>query len=803
MSIARKLWLGFGSLLLIFVLASLTIFISQRSTEMALEEIVDVEEPTRAAAFEMEINTVEISRDVLDYLDTGDGRFRQRFINDQGDFEKAKASYDKLVDTERGVKQGEELSSVYERYSSLGEELLKAKDDQDGLLGRTSRSFGGIDGIFDETLDSVRDSTSASERLSRLADIQYDIASVNNSMTTYMRNPRDEYRQDVVDNEAEVREGFEAYRNLDLDAEEQNTLETLEERFDATMTMVNELLDSTETLREDEDKFAAAQIELDEILDEDVQPWTAQQLIGAEEDASNSIRNVYVTILVLLLVGLLVGALAASTIGRNILGSVRRLKSGADKVGGGDFEHRIEPYTEDELGSVALAFNGMLDKRQEADSALLESEERFRGLSEATFEGVVIVEDGDIIEANHSFMGMFGYEEAEILDMNVRELIAPESLDLVIWNMTSGNEEAYEARVQRKDGTVFDVEVRGRRASYRGRVVRMTAIRDVTERKQAEKEVREAEARYRSLVEQLPAVVYTQEISAPNHTTYMSPQIEVLQGYTPEETMSNPEHWKNTTHPDDREKVLLEDVRANETMEPFVQEYRRLTKDGVVVWVRDEAVVVRDENGEPAFWQGVLLDVSDRKAAEQELLMAEERFRGAFGGAAIGMALSSLDGRYIEVNNAMCEMLGYSEEQLLAFTFWDITHPEDMDLSKNKASDLLDGKTNSYGLEKRYLHADGHSVWVSLSVASVKDQEGNILYLLAQTQDITESKQSKEALEKSEERYRLVAQATKETIWDSDILADRQTWNGAVDEMLGVSEETETDAVWWEDHIHP
>jgi CHASE3 domain sensor protein len=130
MTIARKLWLGFGALLLILLLAGIVIFVSQRSISAALGEIVEVEEPTRAASFEMEINAVEISRDVLDYLETGDSRYRERFQNDREDFEKFESRYADLADTPTGRKQDEEIRSVYGRYVAVGEDLLDMSDQR-------------------------------------------------------------------------------------------------------------------------------------------------------------------------------------------------------------------------------------------------------------------------------------------------------------------------------------------------------------------------------------------------------------------------------------------------------------------------------------------------------------------------------------------------------------------------------------------------------------------------------------------------------------------------------------------------
>jgi diguanylate cyclase (GGDEF)-like protein/PAS domain S-box-containing protein len=136
---------------------------------------------------------------------------------------------------------------------------------------------------------------------------------------------------------------------------------------------------------------------------------------------------------------------------------------------------------------------------------------------------------------------------------------------------------------------------------------------------QAEAALREAEARYRTLVEQIPAVTYIDAFDEPSSTMYISPQIEKIVGYSADEWRYTPDIWLKLLHPDDREWVLSEHARTNETLDPFTAEYRLLHRDGSVVWVRDEALMVRNEQGEPQFWQGVLLDVTERKRAEEQI----------------------------------------------------------------------------------------------------------------------------------------------------------------------------------------
>src|SRR5215212_5143176 len=143
--------------------------------------------------------------------------------------------------------------------------------------------------------------------------------------------------------------------------------------------------------------------------------------------------------------------------------------------------------------------------------------------------------------------------------------------------------------------------------------------RDVTRRKQAEERLRETEERYRMLVERIPAITYIQQIRDISESVYVSPQVTDIVGYTPEECTSIPDLWIKILHPDDREAVLAEDLRTNETGEPFVMEYRQFAKDGHLIWIRDEATIVRNEEGEPLYWQGVFYDLTERKALEARL----------------------------------------------------------------------------------------------------------------------------------------------------------------------------------------
>lgn len=149
--------------------------------------------------------------------------------------------------------------------------------------------------------------------------------------------------------------------------------------------------------------------------------------------------------------------------------------------------------------------------------------------------------------------------------------------------------------------------------------VAIANARMVTELKRAETDLRESEEEYRTLVEQLPAIIYTQAIEEPNPIVYVSPQIEALLGYAPAEWLAAPDLCLQLIHPDDYKRVVEENSRTNQTGEPFNTEYRLCLRDGRTVWVQDQAVLIRDGAGRPRFWQGVILDITERKLAEDAL----------------------------------------------------------------------------------------------------------------------------------------------------------------------------------------
>ena len=179
---------------------------------------------------------------------------------------------------------------------------------------------------------------------------------------------------------------------------------------------------------------------------------------------------------------------------------------------------------------------------------------------------------------------------------------------------------------------------------------------------------------------------------------------------------------------------------------PSRAEARFRHKSGAWVWMETRGRAVRDADGTPVELQTVARDITAERHAAEELREAEERFRNAFDQAPIGKALVSLEGRFTRVNTALCRITGYSESDLLGTTFQLLTHPDDLDADLEEVHRVLAGEQESYELEKRYRHADGHYIWALLSVSLVRGETGAPRYFVSQIQDVSEQKRAQDQL---------------------------------------------------------
>ena len=256
-----------------------------------------------------------------------------------------------------------------------------------------------------------------------------------------------------------------------------------------------------------------------------------------------------------------------------------------------------------------------------------------RAILDAALDAVVTIDHlGRVLEFNRAAEETFGYSREQVLGEELAGLVVPPEAReahrraLARWTAAGPGPGAggllgrrIEVEAMCSDGSVFPAELAICRVDVPGPPLFTACLRDISERKNAEDRLRAAELRYRTLVEQLPLAVYVDRTDRISSNLYTSPQIEAMLGYAAEEWMADSSLFVELLHDDDRERVLAAHARTYETGEPLRIEYRLRTRDGRVVWVHDEASVIRPLEDELPVLQGYLLDISARKEAEEQL----------------------------------------------------------------------------------------------------------------------------------------------------------------------------------------
>ena len=392
-----------------------------------------------------------------------------------------------------------------------------------------------------------------------------------------------------------------------------------------------------------------------------------------------------------------------------------------------------------------------ITERKQAETALRESVAQFRTLFEASPDAIILIDQRDnwpILDCNTAACQMNGYTREELIGQSIDilnvEPSSPEGRAEYLERIRNAGVLRVEAFHRRKDGSLFPVDTSTSLITIGNREVVLGIDRDVSERKAAEEELKRSTSLLHATLESTADGILVVEADS-RISNFNRKFLELW---------SVP--YDLAAQQDDR--ILLEFV-LGQLKEPsaFLSKVEALYRSPEATSF-DELEFhdgrIFERYSQPQRLGNAVVgrvwsfrDITERKQAEDRLRESEERFSSAFEYASIGMALVALDGRWSRVNWALCWLLGYSEEELLQKTFQDITHPGDLENDLAYVRQLLAGEINSYQMEKRYFHKQGHVVWGLLSVSLVKDNQGKPQYFISQIQDITERKRVEESLQ--------------------------------------------------------
>jgi PAS domain S-box-containing protein len=306
--------------------------------------------------------------------------------------------------------------------------------------------------------------------------------------------------------------------------------------------------------------------------------------------------------------------------------------------------------------------------------------------------------------------------------------------------ITPGVPYALDMRVVHPDGSVHYLDSRAEPLfNAQGQVVKLIGTSlDITDRKQIENVLQEREAMLRAIGDNLPKGFIYQRIYEPGkgfYYSYLSAGVERLLGIKPEAILANPDMIRTIGFEADlaeADQIVQESLK---NLTPVELQMRNQTAQGDVQWSSLRSIPRRLSDGRTV-WDGVEVDITDLKRTEAALRANEELFRSAFDGAPIGISLVSITGQFVKVNPRYCDLLGYTEAELLKLTFREITHPADLKSDLEGFRQMMAGEICSFQLEKRYISKQGTAIPVLMNAALIRDQNGQPLYCVGQVQDI-------------------------------------------------------------------
>ena len=429
-----------------------------------------------------------------------------------------------------------------------------------------------------------------------------------------------------------------------------------------------------------------------------------------------------------------------------------------------------------------------ITEREGAKKALEESLSLYKATLESTTDGLLAVDlQGRMVSWNQKFMDLWHMPEdlintrdeerclAHILD----QLKDPQGFITKVKELYANPEVEDSDVIHFQDGRIYE---RYSLPQYLDNQIvgRVWSFRDVTARVKAEQALRES----REDLNRAQAVAHTGSwrLYVQKNELTWSEETHRMFGI-PLGTPLTYEAFLAAVHPEDKDYVDQKWTAAL-TGEPYDIEHRILTADRVK-WVRERAELEFNQAGELLGGFGTVQDITERKQAEAALRESEDRFHLAFENANVGMALVGLDGRYLQVNQALVRMLGYSQGELEKMKVRDLTHPDDLPVNRDFWRRALHGEIGSAQFEKKKIHKNGSVVWVHIASSLVRNSQGTPLYFVSQVQDITARKRAEEALIQAKEEW----ERTFDAVPDLIALLDKEhrvtRVNKAMAELLG------------------
>lgn len=423
------------------------------------------------------------------------------------------------------------------------------------------------------------------------------------------------------------------------------------------------------------------------------------------------------------------------------------------------FSKIFKPITYSSSKEKAIMILSMdITEKKKWESELINSEEKFKFLSQATFEGIVIHNKGKIIDANTSFLKMTGYTLDEAIGKNLLNYIFKSSDKAkVLLNIVKKSAPPYTVTGKKKNGDEFIAELEGRDVVFNGKKVRIVALRNLSKKKLIQKNLEETQRKIETIFQNFPGLVYQCVLDKKWTMIFISDGCYELTGYTQEEIVNDHTiSFSDIIHPDDS-KMVWEIVNNNvNVFKPYEIEYRIITKNNEIKWVFEKGRYVFDNHNNQII-EGIISDITHLKAVEEQVRKNERKIQSIFSSAPIGIGL--LENRILrEVNDQLSTMTGYTRDELLNKNA-RVLYPSDKEYYQvGKVKYNLIEKHGTGTVETRWLTKDKKIIDILLSSTPLNSNDHSVGITFSAL-DITAIKNTERDLtfakEKAEESDRL------------------------------------------------
>jgi len=420
---------------------------------------------------------------------------------------------------------------------------------------------------------------------------------------------------------------------------------------------------------------------------------------------------------------------------------------------------------------------------------------------EQSADAIVVTDVRGVIQyVNPAFTRMTGYTSEEVLGKNpsiLKSGLEATALYEELWSRVhAGRVWNGQITNRRKDGTFYTEAMRiSPVLNSQGQIVNYIAIKhDVTAQRASEDAQRFLAAIVESSEDAIIGTRLDGTILSWNRSA------EALFGYSSQEIAGK--HMEILAPPENRGELLamIADVLDGRICEPW--ETVRQTRVGRLFHVLERHSPIRNPAGEVTGLAVVLRDIGRRLKIERKVREGAERFREVFDQSPFAIAISGADGRFMQVNGALSKMLGYSERELLATGWADLTHPDDLAPSRDIIRQFNLDPDQTLTLEKRYLHRNGTTVWTHMRVSRIHDSAGNRSCHMAHMEDITEKRRADQALRETQQRFHIMADGCPSPMWVTNAVGGVEFINRAYREFCGTTYE-KVEGNQWQLLVHP